>query len=287
MKLVLGPFQHLSQYAHRWAQNHPGEASFVGGLGTGFLAGLIGLGGAEERIWILLFLLEVPLRSMFVVNLLVSLVTTSTSFIIRFQQGFITSNALDLALTMILTSPVGGYLGGVLCHKSPERALRYFLATILLVVSADLLLAAFNILPKVSIMFTPTLQLILAATFGFLIGLIAGLIGVAGGEYRIPTFIILFGTTIKVAGTASQLVSIPTVIAGLLRHRRTTKLSPRERNVTLWLGIGSFFGVLIGVGGLLLAPDWLIRLIFAAVLLYTSYRLYTSPVGLNQSQAKK
>src|SRR5712692_1584302 len=222
MTFILDPLRSLGQFAHHWAQNHTREASFVGGLGTGFLAGLIGLGGAEERIWILLFLLEVPLRSMFVVNLLVSLVTTSTSFVIRFQQGFITSNALNLALTMILTSPIGGYLGGVLCHKSPERALRYFLATILLVVSADLILAAFSILPKVSIVFTPTLQLILAATFGFLIGLIPGLIGVAGGEYRIPTFVFLFGTTIKVAGTASQLVSIPTVIAGLLRHRRTT-----------------------------------------------------------------
>ncbi len=287
MTFILDPLQRLGQFVHLWAQNHPREASFVGGLGTGFLAGLIGLGGAEERIWIILFLLEVPLRSMFVVNLLVSLVTTSTSFVIRFQQGFITTNAFNLALTMILTSPIGGYLGGVLCHKSPERALRYFLATILLVVSADLILAAFSLLPKVSIVFTPTLQLIFAATFGFLIGLVAGLIGVAGGEYRIPTFVFLFGTTIKVAGTASQLVSIPTVMAGLLRHHRSTKLSPRERNVTLWLALGSFFGVLVGVEGLLLAPDWLIRLIFAAVLLYTSYGLYTSPVDLNQSEAKK
>ncbi len=281
------PFQRLGEHALRWTQKHHREASFVGGLGTGALAGLIGLGGAEERIWILLFLFEVPLRSMFIINLLVSLVTTSTSFVIRFQQGFITSNALNIALTMILTSPIGGYLGGVMSHKSPERALRYFLATILLIVSIDLIVAAFSLLPKISITFTPTVQLILAATFGFLIGLIAGLIGVAGGEYRIPTFLILFGTTIKVAGTASQLVSIPTVIAGFLRHRKSTKLSPHEREVTLGLALGSFIGVLVGVGGLLIAPDWLIRIIFAAVLLYTSYRLYTSPVSLNQSEAKK
>jgi len=55
----------------------------------------------------------------------------------------------------------------------------------------------------------------------------------------------------------------------------------------LWLALGSFFGVLVGVGGLFLAPDWLIRFVFAAVLLYTSYRLYTSPVGLNQSETKQ
>ncbi len=261
--------------------------SIFSGVGTGFLAGLIGLGGAEERIWILLFLLKVPLRAMFLMNLLISLVTTSTSFVVRFQQGFITSDALNLALPMILTSPIGGYLGGVLCSRSPERALRYFLASVLLIVSMDLFLAAFSLLPKVSISLTPSGQLILAAVFGFLVGVIAGLIGVAGGEYRIPVFLFLFGTTIQVAGTASQLVSFPTIIAALLKHRRETKLSRRERRVTLWLALGSFFGVIIGVVGLILASEWLIRLIFAAILLYTSYRLYASPVSLNQAETRK
>lgn len=260
--------------------------SIFSGLGTGFLAGLIGLGGAEERIWIILFLLEVPLRAMFLINLILSLLTTSTSFVIRYEQGFITSNALNLALTMILTSPIGGYLGSVLSHRSPDRALRYFLATILLVVSVDLILAAFNILPKVSITFTPTVQLILAAIFGFLVGVIAGLIGVAGGEYRIPVFLFVFGTTVKVAGTASQLVSIPTIIVALLRHRRQTKLSSRENTLTIWLALGSFFGVLLGIAGLIVAPDWLIRLIFAVILLYTSIRLYISPLPLNQTEVK-
>ena len=261
--------------------------SLFSGLGTGFLAGLIGLGGAEERIWIILYLLEVPLRAMFLMNLLLSLLTTSTSAVIRFELGLITSNALNLALTMILTSPVGGYLGSILCHRSPERALRYFLASILMLVSIDLVVTAFSLLPKISIAFTPTIQLFLAAILGFLVGVIAGLIGVAGGEYRIPVFVLVFGTTTKVAGTASQIVSVPTVLVSLLRHRGQTKLSQRENRLTIWLGIGSFFGVLIGLAGLVTAPDWLIRLIFAAVLFYTSIHLYLSPVTLNQSESKK
>jgi uncharacterized protein len=260
--------------------------SLFSGLGTGFLAGLIGLGGAEERIWIILYLLEVPLRAMFLMNLLLSLVTTSTNALIRFGLGLITPNAFNLALTMILTSPIGGYVGSVLCRRSPERALRYFLASILLFVSIDLVVSAFSLLPKVSFPFTPLVQLILAAIFGFLVGVIAGLIGVAGGEYRIPVFILVFGTTTKVAGTASQIVSVPTVLVALLKHRGQTKLSKRENRLTIWLGIGSLFGVLIGLAGLIAAPDWLIRLIFASVLFYTSMRLYLSPLSLNQSETK-
>jgi uncharacterized protein len=260
--------------------------SLVSGLGTGFLAGLIGLGGAEERIWVILYLLEVPLRVMFLMNLLLSLLTTSTSAFIRFELGVITPNALNLALTMILTSPIGGYLGSVLCHRSPERALRYFLASILLFVSIELALGAFSLLPKTSIAFTPSVQLILAAILGFFVGVIAGLIGVAGGEYRIPVFILVFGTTTKVAGTASQIVSVPTVFVSILKHRGKTKLSSRENRVTIWLGVGSFFGVLLGLAGLVAAPDWLIRLIFAVVLFYTSVRLYRSPLSLNQSEIK-
>ncbi len=173
----------------------------------------------------------------------------------------------------------------MLSFKAPERGLRFFLAAILTLVSVEFLFEVYLGLPR-SILATSALgNTILAAVFGFLIGIIAGLIGVAGGEYRIPVFVFIFGTTIKVAGTASSLVAIPTVIAALLRHGRKVELTSRERRVSVWMAAGSFVGVLIGVLGLILAPDWLIRLIFASILLYTAYTL-VAPVTLNQTHPK-
>ena len=54
--------------------------------------------------------------------------------------------------------------------------------------------------------------------FGLGIGLISSLLGVAGGEVIIPTLIFAYGADIKTAGTASLLISLPTVAVGIARY---------------------------------------------------------------------
>jgi hypothetical protein len=56
------------------------------------------------------------------------------------------------------------------------------------------------------------------------------LLGVAGGEFLIPTFVLLFGADIKLATSLSLAVSLPTMLVGggrtltaLLRARRAGK----------------------------------------------------------------
>src|SRR5918998_1251130 len=56
--------------------------------------------------------------------------------------------------------------------------------------------------------------------FGLGIGLVSSLLGVAGGELIIPTLVFALGVGIKTAGTASLLISLPTVAVGVLRHRK-------------------------------------------------------------------
>jgi len=50
------------------------------------------------------------------------------------------------------------------------------------------------------------------------IGLVSSLLGVAGGEVIIPTLIFAYGADIKVAGTASLLIGLPTVFVGIVRY---------------------------------------------------------------------
>ena len=49
---------------------------------------------------------------------------------------------------------------------------------------------------------------------GFVIGIVAALLGVAGGELLIPTLVLLFGVDIKLAGSLSLAVSLPTMLVG-------------------------------------------------------------------------
>ena len=106
-----------------------------------------------------------------------------------------------------------------------------------------------------------------------LIGIVAGSVGVAGGEFQIPVLTFIIGLPIKIAGTASQLVSIPTIIVALLKHRNLGFLNKRAIWVAVVMGVPSVLGVLASLPILASSNEQIVELAFAAILLYTIVRL--------------
>jgi uncharacterized membrane protein YfcA len=51
-------------------------------------------------------------------------------------------------------------------------------------------------------------------------GVVASLLGVARGEFLIPTLVLLFGADINMAGSLSLAVSLPTMLVGFARYSR-------------------------------------------------------------------
>lgn len=49
------------------------------------------------------------------------------------------------------------------------------------------------------------------------------MLGVAGGELIIPTIILIFAVGIKLAGSLSLAISIPTILMGLFKYSRTDR----------------------------------------------------------------
>lgn len=92
-------------------------------------------------------------------------------------------------------------------------------------------------------------------------GSCSSLLGVAGDELFISTLVLLFGVDIKLAGSLSLAVSLPTMIVGFSRYSRDSSFSVLGRNRTflLVMAAGSMIGTF--VGGLLLG------LVTSAVLL--------------------
>ena len=83
---------------------------------------------------------------------------------------------------------------------------------------------------------------------GFGIGVVASLMGVAGGELLIPTIILLFGADVKLAGSLSLAVSLPTMIVGFARYSRyqTFAVVRRNRTFLMVMAVGSIVGTFIG-----------------------------------------
>jgi uncharacterized membrane protein YfcA len=111
---------------------------------------------------------------------------------------------------------------------------------------------------------------------GFVIGLVASLLGVAGGELLIPTLILLFGIDIKLAGSLSLAVSLPTMIVGFARYSQDQSFAAIARNriFVVIMAVGSIVGAFIGGQLLGIVPDAILLPALAAILLASAYKVW-------------
>lgn len=117
----------------------------------------------------------------------------------------------------------------------------------------------------------------LGVVCGLGIGLVSSLLGVAGGEVIIPTLVFAFGADIKTAGTASLLVSLPTVLVGIVRYARQGAYEHRAVAGTVApMAVGSVIGAVIG--GLLvgLIPAPVLKLALGVILNLSALRMFRS-----------
>src|SRR4029450_4115600 len=91
-------------------------------------------------------------------------------------------------------------------------------------------------------------QMAAGVVAGFAIGVVASLMGVAGGELLIPTLILLFGVDVKLAGSLSLAISLPTMLVGFGRYSRDSTFAVLARNgrFAAALAIGSVRRRLMG-----------------------------------------
>jgi uncharacterized membrane protein YfcA len=101
-------------------------------------------------------------------------------------------------------------------------------------------------------------------------------LGVAGGELIIPTLIYAFGVDIKLAGTASLLISLPTVLVGISRFAIHGAYSQKQDlyQTVAPMGVGSVIGAV--VGGLLVGfvPARILKIILGLILCYSAWRIF-------------
>lgn len=253
--------------------------SFFFSIPIAILGGLIGLGGAEFRLPVLLGSLQYATRQAIALNLAVSLVTVTASLIIRGN-----TIALDRLvpitvpiLALITGAVVAAFFGTRLAGRISEKRLEQVILVLLVLIGCALIVEAF--LPQEGIGFIPSIPLWQAITgigFGLAIGLVSSLLGVAGGELIIPTLIFAFGVDIKTAGTASLLISLPTVLVGVIRYARQGGFQNKQvfPDTIIPMGIGSVIGALIG--GLLvgIVPVPLLKLGLGAILNISAFRMF-------------
>jgi uncharacterized membrane protein YfcA len=125
-------------------------------------------------------------------------------------------------------------------------------------------------------MLTGVVQMVVGVITGFLIGIVAALLGVAGGELLIPTLVLLFGADIKLAGSLSLAVSLPTMIVGFTRYSRDRSFAVLGENkrFVLVMAAGSIVGTFIGGQLLGIVPTAVLLPLLAAILIISAVKVW-------------
>ncbi|OAI13269.1 sulfite exporter TauE/SafE family protein [Methylomonas koyamae] len=254
--------------------------SFIAGSLIGTLGGLIGLGGAEFRLPVLVGFFKLPTLEAVILNKAMSLVVVSSALIFRAGHiPFTTQLAhVDVSLNLLAGSLVGAWWAAGHAMTMPRTLLNRIIMWLLAGLSVLMLSEAWfdwrN--PTDALLDDDLSRWMLGLIAGFGIGMVAALLGVAGGELLIPTIVLLYGLDIKLAGSLSLSVSLPTMIVGFARYTRSDAFAilRREQALLAWMIAGSILGA--AIGGFLLGqiPTNLLLTLLGAILLVSAIKTF-------------
>jgi uncharacterized protein len=258
-------------------ERRAGIGAFAGGLGIGTLGGLIGLGGAEFRLPLLLGMFRFGPLEAVMVNKAMSLIVVMSA--LPFRTGTISVAVIaahwPIIVNLLAGSLLGAWVGASWAIKLKSATLHRVIAA-LLVVIAVVLVVGHGAEGTGRAMLTGSAQTVAGIVAGFGIGVVASLMGVAGGELLIPTLILLFGVDIKLAGSLSLVVSLPTMLVGFARYSRDTTFAIllRNRAFVIVMAAGSIVGSFVGAQLLGIVPGLVLLPALAAVLLISAVKVW-------------
>lgn len=249
---------------------------FAAGAGVGLLGGMIGLGGAEFRLPLLIRIFGFAALQAVIVNKALSLVVVAAALPARLVAVPYAALAphWTVVVNLLSGSLAGAWLGATWATRMRSATLYRVLAGLLVLIAVALAAEHLGTISAVGLDPLPRAIAGLAAGVG--IGVVAALMGVAGGELLIPTIVLLYGIDIKLAGSLSLAVSLPTMLVGFARYSRDasfTVLRANARFVTV-MAAGSVTGTLLGGLLLGLVPAAVLIPLLVALLLASAVKVW-------------
>ena len=242
----------------------------------GTLGGLIGLGGAEFRLPLLIGAFRFAALQAVILNKAMSLVVVASALPFRAVTVPFSDVAAHwpIIVNLLAGSLIGAWFGAGWATRLASHML-YRVIAVLLVVIAAVLLFGHNTAASGQLL-TGAAQAVAGVAAGIVIGVVAALLGVAGGELLIPTLILLFGVDIKLAGSLSLAVSLPTMLVGFARYSRDRSfvVLGENRRFVFVMAAGSIVGTFIGGQLLGLVPSPILLPLLAVVLVISAAKVW-------------
>ncbi|MFE7541668.1 sulfite exporter TauE/SafE family protein [Streptomyces platensis] len=254
---------------------HSTPLVFGAGAAIGVLGGMIGLGGAEFRLPLLIGVFGFAALSAVILNKAMSLAVVLVALPARLAAVSASEVAAHwpVAVNLLAGSLLGAWAGATWAVRMRSSTLYKVLAALMVLMAVALLVTHTTTVGTLALPVWAQVPIGVVAGFG--IGVVAAIMGVAGGELLIPTIVLLFGADIKTAGSLSLLVSLPTMLVAFARYSRDGSFAVlgTNRRFTLVMIAGSISGAVLG--GLLLGvfPDLVLIPALAVILLVSAVKL--------------
>lgn len=242
----------------------------------GALGGLVGLGGAEFRLPLLIGVFRFAALEAVILNKAMSLVVVASA--LPFRLGAVpfvqVAAHWPVIVNLLAGSLLGAWLGAGWATRLRSETLYRVIAILLLIIAVVLLVghdltAGRPLVGGVS-------QVVIGVVAGLVIGVVASVMGVAGGELLIPTLVLLFGADIKLAGSLSLAVSLPTMLVGFTRYSRDQSFAVlgHNRMFVATMAAGSILGAFLGARLLGLIPSAVILPGLGAILVFSAWKVW-------------
>lgn len=249
--------------------------AFGAGAVVGLLGGLVGLGGGEFRLPLLLAMGAVGLGAV-IVNKVSSLAVVVAAMPARLAGVPLVEVAghWSIVVNLLVGSLGGAWVGATWATKMATATLYRVLAVLLVLIAIVFTAERLGTLPIAEL--SDPVRVVAGVMFGFGVGVVAALLGVAGGELLIPGLVLLFAVDVKLAGSLSLLVSLPTMLVAFFRYSRDQAFAVLGANggFVIAMVLGSVTGSVLG--GLLVGviPEGVIVPVLAALLLYSAVKVW-------------
>ncbi len=182
---------------------------------------------------------------------------------------------LGVAFYLVIGSVVGAYIGAHASRRVPEHALKIVVAVLLFVVGVkevhDAVVGASASITGHTTTHFEVWHYVLISTAGLGIGFLSGLTGVGGGVFLVPTMVVGFGLTQRIAQGTSLVAILPTAVVGAVTHYRHGNVDLRS---SAWITAAGVPAALVGAALALWLPERALLGIFGLFLLFATYRTW-------------
>lgn len=250
--------------------------NFFIGLSAGVFSGLIGIGGGAILIPLITGILKMKQLQASGTSLVIIICTGITGAVTyTLNDSVDLMAAILLASTAILTARAGAHYADAL----PEWKLKRYFGFFLIIVTISLLIKPYLFQIAGPVQGWIIIPVLLLA--GIIAGFLSGMLGIGGGVIMVPAMVLIAGFTQQAAQGSSLLAIIPIGMVGAFTHWRLGNV-----NIVILPALipGALIGTYLGASFANNISELTLRLLFAAVMLWTSLKYLRAPVKETQKE---